>query len=228
MRTVLVALTFSFVQLLPSTSAADRPTSGDMSILSGRTLGNGELSLAGGLGWPGIWAQLTLAPSSTLNVGVRGGVLYGSPVMGFETGVGGVVVVPVRVHLLGEGNVDVALLFEPTLALGEGALAGQTTVFADNFGLAAGGGAGAVAGLQVSDEVTFAFGALLEAWALHVFDGEGVDAAGAAVALAGVEALLSRDTMLFGELRAGGAVRPDRLFATPFVFRLALGISYLL
>src|SRR5687768_6384965 len=83
---------------------ATRPTSGEASFLSGRTLGVGQALMAASLGWPGFWAQLELAPDSGINVGVRGAVVYGSPVMGLVAGAGGELSVPIRVHVFGEGD----------------------------------------------------------------------------------------------------------------------------
>ena len=109
--------------VLAAAPALARPTSGDMSIVSGRTMGVGEEAIAAGLGWPGIWAEYLLAPSSTFNVGFRGTVLYGSPVMGLGSGVGAEATVPLRFHLWGADLLDVALQLEPSAFIGEGALA---------------------------------------------------------------------------------------------------------
>src|SRR4051812_8135844 len=68
---------------------AARPTSGEASMLSGRTLGTGEVMIAGAAGWPWIYAQVELAPTSTFNIGVRAALLYGSPIMALAPGAGG-------------------------------------------------------------------------------------------------------------------------------------------
>lgn len=228
---VALAVATAMVLALASTGhAQDRPTSGDMSILSGRTLGNGETVLAAGLGWPGIWAQVTLAPSSTFNLGVRATVLYGSPVMGLGSGVGGSLSVPMRLHLFGKDTLDLALTLEPGFALGEGALAGQETAFADNFGYAGWADVGALAGMQVSEAVTLTLGVLGEVAYVDVPDNDvdGRHLVGGVLGVLAVEALMSRDTMLFAELRGGWGFANERLFDGHEILRVSLGLAYLL
>ncbi len=231
MRRLLALLSVSVsVSVAPAAARADRPTSGDMSILSGRTLGNGETVLAAALGWPGIWGEVVLAPSSTFNVGIRGSVLYGSPVMGLGHGVGGGLTVPLRLHVFGREALDLAIAVEPGFAAGEGALAGQTGTFANDFGWAAWSDAGALVGMRVSDAVTLTLGLLGEvAWVNVAEDTvDGQQLVGGAVAVLAAEALMSRDTMLFGELRGGWGFAPERLFDGHEILRLSLGIAYLL
>lgn len=209
--------------------ADDRPTSGDMSLLSGRTLGNGETALAAALGWPGLWAQVTLAPSSTLNVGIRGFVLYGSPLMGLGAGVGGGGAVPVRIWVFGEGSVDLSLAIEPAFMVGEGALAGQEGTFADDFGWAGWAEAGALLGMQASSAVTLTLGLLGGGGYVRVADaGDGSHVIGTTTLVLGVEALMSRDTLLFAELRGGWGFAPEALFDGHYIVRVSLGIAYLL
>ena len=87
----------------------DRPTSGVMSLWSGRTLGNGQSAIAAGVGWPGLFVELALAPSSRLNIGGRLQVNYGSPLMGIGDGIGGDLQVPIRFHFYGQDDLDVAV-----------------------------------------------------------------------------------------------------------------------
>ena len=213
-----------------SAQANDRPTSGDMSVLSGRTLGNGETVLAAGLGWPAFWGEIVLAPSSTFNLGIRGSVLIGSPVMGLGSGVGGSASLPARIWLFGKETLDVALAIEPGFAAGEGALAGQEGTFADDFGWAGWADVGALLGMQVSEAVTLTLGLLGEIAYVSVPDDEvnGSHLVGGGVAVLGVEALMSRDTMLFAELRGGWGFAPEDLFDGHQVLRVSLGIAYLL
>lgn len=209
--------------------ADSRPTTGDMSILSGRTLGNGEMVLAAGLGWPGIWGQVVLAPSSTFNLGLRGTVLYGSPLMGLGHGVGGAVTAPMRLHVFGRDTLDVSLAVEPGFALGEGALAGQQESFANDLGLLAWAEGGVLAGLQVSSAVTLTLGLLGELAFVDVPDSaDGRHLVGGAVGVLAAEALMSRDTMLFGEVRGGWGFAAEQLFDGHEIVRLSLGIAYLL
>ncbi len=207
--------------------AQSRPTSDDMSLLTGRTVGNGDVLVAAALGWPGFWAEVLFAPSSRFNLSLRGGVLYGSPLMGLATGVGGEFSVPMRLHLYGARDIDVAASLRPFALFGEGALVGQRGTFADNFGWAAGADAGLRIGLHVSDAVTLGTGALVCVAYLDTPDADG--SGGVAVgfgALAIVEALMSRRTMLFAQLEGGYGLAPGRLFANQAVLSVSLGVAF--
>jgi hypothetical protein len=206
--------------------ADDRPTSGDMSVISGRTLGNGETALAGGVGWPGLWAQATFAPSSTFNLGFRGSVLYGSPFMGFNAGIGGEVAVPVRLWLFGSGSLDVSLFLEPGVVVAEGSLVGQQGAFQNDLGLAGYGTFAALSGAQLSDALTLVLGLGGNVAYVVVPDASGGDLVGAVLAIAGIEALVSRDTLLFLELRGGVGFKPDLLFGGQEAVRGSIGIAY--
>ncbi|MEM9193616.1 MAG: hypothetical protein AAGF12_30860 [Myxococcota bacterium] len=233
----LVALTSSPEGGFCRVARADRPSSSNMSLLSGRTIGNGQTALAAALGWPGIWALVNFAPSSTVNFSIKGTVLYGTPVMGLSTNAGGSVAVPFRVHLFAEGDFDLAAYVEPTGFVGEGGLAGQEGVFKNDLGFGFGGIFGALGGYGISDAVTLAFGLTGEIYYVSVPDADASEVVGAAVAIIGVEALISRDTMLFvegrggvglGGGRPGGSTGPGTLFDGAQVLRLSIGLAYLL
>lgn len=204
-----------------------RPTSGDVSILSGRTVGNGEVVLAGALGWPR--AEVLLAPSSRFNVEIRGAVSYGSPFMGFGTAVGGEISVPMRYLVWAEDHLDLSAYARPLVVLGEGRLVGQTGVFSDDFGWGVGFETGMKLGFQASDAVTLAGGLLgTFAW-VDVSDADGAAGAiGSIQLMAGLEALMSRSTMLFVEAVGGVGFSGDGRFDSRGVVRLSLGIAYLL
>lgn len=222
----------------PPVAEGDRPTSGDASLLSGRTLGNGEVMLAAALGWPGFWAHLELAPSSTVNLGIRATVLYGSPVMGVRVGAGGEVSIPIRIRLWGEGEADLALRLTPRAALGEGLLFGETTTFGGELGWMARIDAEAVVGFHPDPRVTFIFGIGVGGGLSHVPAAASPEGLGRIEATVGVEGLLARDTMLFAEVKAGyGIARAPN--GRPFygaglgdgervVLGLSLGVAYLL
>lgn len=244
MRTFLAAL-FGVLLSLPSSSraqteadgwappveAAARPTSGDASLLSGRTLGNGEVLLAAALGWPGLWAQLELAPSATFNLGIRAGVVYGSPVMGLAIGAGGQLTVPMRIWVWGEHQTDLSIRVAPSILVGEGILAGEAGLFAHELGLAGRLDAGVVFGFQADPRITLLFGADLGGGVSWV-NGANAQPIGVLQGRLGLEGLLARDTMLFAELTAGGGLAPDRagvpLYPDRFALGLSLGIGYLL
>lgn len=209
------------------------PTSGAASMLSGRTLGVDEVMVTAALGWPGLWTEVAFAPSSELNVHVRASVLYGSPVMGLVTGAGGELACPVRLHVFGEGIVDFALRLTPRLALGEGALFGEREGLAAALAFAALFDAHAVFGVRVDSIVTLVAGAGGGAGGSLV-DGSSMGLAWVArfAAELGVEALVSRDTMLFAHVEGGWGLAPERagLLFYPARERLAvaLGMGYLL
>jgi hypothetical protein len=212
---------------------ASRPTSGAASILSGRTLGTGETVIAASLGWPGLWAQVELAPDSNFNIGIRAGVLYGSPVMGLVAGAGGEVQVPFRIHLWGQDDVDLALRIVPEIALGEGRLFGedQSPVLRSRLGISTRLDAGIVFGFRYVD-VTFVAGASGGA-GISWTENSIVRAIGVVYAILGIEALMSRETMLFADIHVGGGFgdgsgRAVAYYPQQEILRIALGIAYLL
>ncbi|MCS6800163.1 MAG: hypothetical protein NZ898_16855 [Myxococcota bacterium] len=226
----LVPLLATLVAYAAQPARADRPTSGDPSVLSGRTLGRGQSVVVGWIGWPTLGAGVHLAPRSTFNVGVRLALAAGSPVAGLATAIGAQLALPLRLHLVGRERLDVALALEPSVVFGEGALAGQRGTFADDSALCAGSFAGLLAGLRASEAATVALGVGAEAYVLHVLDavGPGTDLAGTALVSAGIEVLVARDTLLFAEVRGGLAFAPASLFDGHGIARLALGAAYAL
>ena len=209
-----------------------RPTSGEASFLSGRTLGGGQTLIAAALGWPGFWAHVEIAPESTINIGVRAMVTYGSPVMGLVPGAGGELMVPVRVHLFGEGEIDLALRITPQVAFGEGRLFGEGEgIRANSLGVASRLDVGARIGWRVAERVTLLAG--IDAGpGFSWTDGEQPSVIGVFTGTIGIEALMSLETMLFAELTAGAGVAQGRT-GVPYypqqeVLRLSLGLAYVL
>ncbi len=208
---------------------AGRPTSGDMSIISGRTLGNDQTVLAAGVGWPGIWAGLWLAPSSRFNLGFRGSVLYGSPIMGFSGGVGGELSVPLRLHIFGKGQLDISISLTPSFTIGQGSLVGQEDLYVDHMGYAGRVDGGLIAGAQVSRAVTLTLGAIGSFGYLDTPDRPSAAFFfGTVYGVAGVELLVSRDTMFIVETHGGYGFTSSSLFASNAIGRVWVGIAYLL
>lgn len=229
MRAAAPALAALVLALSASVARADRPTSSDMSITSGRTLGVGELVLAAGLGWPGIWAEAVTAPSSTFNLGFRGTVLYGTPLIGFGGGVGGELSVPMRLHLFGAGQLDLALGVTPAFVIGEASLVGQEGTFANDLGFAARGEVAMLAGAQVSAAVTITLGlGGGVAWTSAPDAGGASDIVGTALAILAIEALMARDTLLFAEAAGGYGFAPEMQYDGRGVMRVSLGMAYLM
>lgn len=224
----------------PPVPESDRPTSGDASLLSGRTLGTGEAMLAAGVGWPGIWAHLELAPSSTMNLGIRASVLYGSPSMGLRVGLGGELSVPIRIRLWGEHDTDLALRVTPRGALGEGAIFGEgpLSTFGGELGWMARIDAEVIVGVHFAPAVTFFAGAGLGGGLSHVPAASNPEGIGRIEATLGIEGLLARDTMLFVEAKLGYGIAREP-FGRPhygnglgdierFVLGVSFGVGYLL
>lgn len=212
-----------------------RPTSGEPSLHSGRTLGTGEIMVAGAIGWPWAWAHLELAPTSTFNIGIRAAVLYGSPLMALQPGAGGELAVPARIHLHGDANIDVAVFVMPALTVGESALVGEAgTVYAGDVGWSSRLEAGGLLGVQLQERLTISLGVGAHVGFVHTPAVGYVDMIGAVFASAGLEVLISRDTMLFGNLQGGAGLAPTRggqvLFQehVPPLVRVSLGAAYLL
>ena len=206
--------------------ADDRPTSDDLSLISGRTVGNGEVVLSAGLGWPGFFAEVLFSPSSRFDLALRGHVDYGA-MLGTETGVGGGVSVPMRLHLYGQGITDLALAVRPFVLFGEGALMGEEGVFADDFGWSVGVEAGVRAGFQVGESTTLTAGAaFLFAWTDVPDATTGGGVLGGAAPVIGIEAAFTRQTLFFIEALAGYAGAPENRFSRQVWMRFALGIGY--
>lgn len=209
--------------------AQSRPTSDEVSILSGRTMGNGEVVLAAAIGWPGFWAQATFAPTSRFNLGVRATVLYGSPLMGFGAGIGGELSVPMRLHVHGHDRLDVSIFARPFGVVGEGVLVGQQMFFADEVGFGIGSELGGLLGYSPRDGLTLTFGVAGLGAYVDVPDSSGAQhAVGAFFAMAGVEINVSRETMLFVDLQGGYGLRPANTFDGAGLLRVAIGAAYLL
>jgi hypothetical protein len=207
--------------------ALPAPSSGEPSAISGRTLGNGQVLLAAGVGWPGFWAEALFSPTRTLDIGVRGDVLYGSPLLGFGTGIGGELSVPLRLHLWANGSNDFSVAARPFVALGDGSLVGEEGIFAGSFGYAIGLELEGLLGAQVSDSVTLTAGCGSSTAYSDVPDNSASGALiGSFYAVAGVEAIFSGTTLLFARVRGGYGFAPSRLFDSHATFRLSFGVAY--
>ena len=228
MRTLVVlAVAFAapFV-LAPTPVRADsRPTSDDVSLFSGRTVESGDVVLAGGIGWPGVFAEALFAPSSRFNLSLRLDVDWGSPLMGLSTALGGELSIPMRIHLYGEDDIDIALALRPFGILGEGAAVGQEGVFADDLGGGVGLELGMRAGFHVSDAVTLAVGPFVQGAFVRTQDA-GSGSTFSFGVLGAVEAVMSRATMLFFAVGGGYGVASDELFERRGIVRLHLGLAY--
>ena len=218
-------------------SAHARPTSGEASLHSGRTLGVGETIVGGGLGWPGIYAIVEHGLTSSFNLGARVSLDYGSPLMALEPGAGAELGGPLRVYLFGEGAVDFAAYLEPVISFGEGAAMGEIgSVYRHDFGWSSRLEFGGLIGIRPQERLTLLFGAGGYVGFTHVPAAGDLSPLGAALAKFGVEGLISRDTMLFflaeggagfADDRGSGARVFDQGLISP-VLRLTFGIAYLL
>ena len=219
-----VALFGVLTMLGASPAAADRPTSDALSLISGRTVGNGEVVISAGLGWPGFFAEVLFSPSSKFDLSLRAHVDYGA-LLGTATGVAGGLSVPMRLHVYGEDDIDIAIAARPFALLGEGAIMGEELTFADDFGYALGLEAGLRVGFHVSEGATITVGAAgLFAWTS--VNGAGGGAVGGGAPLVGIEANFNRQTVFFAEALVGYAGAPENRFGRQMWMRLALGIGY--
>jgi hypothetical protein len=205
----LCAFAFASMASVLPVRAQDRPTSGDMSVSSGRTLGIRTSVLSAGIGWPGLWAQFDTGLSSRFTLGVRVTALYGSSIMGLGTGIGSEVGVPLRLHIYGHEDLDIALTLRPSVVFGQGALVGQLNTFANDFGFGLRAEAGVVLGMRLSQAVTFVLGVNGGPGYGSVPDAGQDRLLGTLRSNIGIEGLMSRDTMLFLLLEGGyGFARP--------------------
>lgn len=210
----------------------DRPTSGDASLLSGRTLGVGNVMIAAMAGWPGAFVQLELAPTSLFNLGIRGGFLWGSPLMGLQVGLGGELAVPMRLRVWGEGQLDLAIVVEPMFAAGPGNVYGESA-FGGAFAYGTRLDAGARIGWEADPHLTVFGGIAAGGGFSEVPDARsGVQPIGAVYATVGGEVLTSRDFMLFLRVDAGYGLAPDRsglaLYGDRVILRLLFGGAFLM
>ncbi len=209
--------------------------------MSGRVAGSSPYSVtesnavdSRAAGWPWAWVQLELAPTSTFNVGIRAAVLYGSSLMALEPGAGGELSLPTRIHLHGDESIDIAVFVIPALTVGEAGIVGEAgSVYAGDLGWSSRLEAGGLFGIHVQERLTVYFGAGGHVGFVHTPAVGYVDMIGALFAKAGIEGLISRDTMLFGELQGGVGIAPTRggqvLFreTAPPLLRVSLGAAYL-
>jgi hypothetical protein len=210
----------------------DRPTSGDASLFSGRTLGVGNVMLAAMAGWPGASAQLELAPTSLFNIGIRGSFLWGSPMMGVVVGLGGELAVPMRLRVWGENQVDLAIVLEPMFAIGPGNAYGEQA-YGNLLGYGSRLDAGARLGWQADPHFTLFVGATAGGGFAEVPRmGSSVQPIGVVYGTIGGEVLTSRDFMLFLRSDLGYGLAPDRMgvpyFQDRFFLRLVFGGAFLL
>jgi hypothetical protein len=251
MRGLALALAFSLVA--PMTAAAqddddaavmasdayappsgDRPTSGDASLLSGRTLGVGNAMIAAMAGWPGAYVQLEYGVTSLFNLGVRAGFLWGGPIMGLSVGLGGELAVPMRLRVWGEGQVDLAIVLEPMFAMGPGVVYGENFAGVSNsFAYGTRFDAGARIGWEIDPHVTLFGGVTAGGGIAEVPDTHNnVQPIGVIYATLGAEILTARDFMLFLRVDGGGGLAPDRsgipYFADRAFLRVVFGGAFLL
>ena len=224
MRVLLLAV--FFLSASSSFAAAQlRPTGDELSVHGGRTQGNGEVVVSGGVGWPGFWVDVTLAPSSRFNVGFRVHVDYGA-VVGTRTGFGGGLSVPLRFLVYADGKVDVSLVLTPFVGLGEGSYVGQGGVFSDDLGVTGSLDFGPRLSSRVSSMTTLNIGAFGTFGLLSTPSADDTRAFGVAALMGSIELVMNRSTMLFAEVRGGYAFVPRELFGGPLYLRGSVGMAY--
>jgi hypothetical protein len=212
--------------------SGDRPTSGDASLLSGRTLGVGNVMIAAMAGWPGGYVQLELAPTSLFNIGIRGGFLWGSPMMGLQVGLGGELAVPMRLRIWGEHQTDLAIVLEPMFAVGPGNLYGEAAL-GGQFAYGTRLDAGARIGWEADPHLTV-FGGITAGGGFSEVPQprSSIQPIGVVYATLGAEVLTSRDFLLFLRLDAGYGLAPDRsglaLYGDRAFLRIVFGGAFLL
>lgn len=190
--------------------------------------------VAGAAGWPGVWGLAMFAPSSEVNLGIRAGVQYGSPIMGFVPGAGGELQIPLRIHLWGENALDFALQITPAILVGQSSLVGDSGAFANDVGWSSRGEIMALFGYRPMNRMTLLFGGGGHLGFLHQPASGSLFFEGAVNATLGIEGLVTRDLMLFALIDAGIGIVPARGAGNPLfppntgIFRIWVGIAYLL
>ncbi len=221
--TLLLVSTFA---LSANAHADDRPTSGEMSLSSGRTLGIGRSMLGAGIGWPGLFAEFDTGITSRFTLGVRGTALYGSPVMGFAMGMGAELAAPMRFHLWGHDRLDLALTLKPAFVAGQGALAGEGGTFDNDASYSGRLEVGSVIGAALTSSTTFILGVSGSGGYATTPDANQSYMTGSIHANVGIEGLMSRDTMLFVLFDGGYGFAPANKFDKHVIVSLYLGLGY--
>jgi hypothetical protein len=214
--------------IAPLTVSADGPSSSSISVVGARTLPSNSQLIAAELGWPGAYAALHMAAGSRLSLAFRGGLNYGSPFMSFAAGLGAQLETQARLHIYGHDNVDLALSLAAGGVVGEGALAGETGTYKDNLAFGAYVDPGLLASFAASRALTLT-GGVFGSFAYVTVPDRNIEPShllgGVGVKLA-VEALLSRDLIMFTQLTAGAGLRESGQFNNHTVLRLSLGAAY--
>jgi hypothetical protein len=208
-----------------SARAQLRPTGDELSVHGGRTQGNGEVVVSGGVGWPGFWVDVALAPTSRFNLGFRAHVDYGA-LVGTRSGFGGGLSVPMRILVYADGKVDVSFVLTPFIGLGEGSYVGQGGIFGDDLGIAGSLDIGPRLSSRVSSMTTLNAGAFGTLGLLSTPSADDTHVFGAAVLMGSIELVMNRSTMLFAEVRVGYAFVPSELFGSPLYLRGSVGMAY--
>ncbi|MBI2895246.1 MAG: hypothetical protein HYY06_16955 [Deltaproteobacteria bacterium] len=89
------------------------------SVFGGELLRSSESTIAAGFGWPGLFVQYDAGVSQRFGIGFRGDLFFGSPVGGFDTGMGFGLSVPMRLQLIRLRRVGIALKLAPRFFVGQ-------------------------------------------------------------------------------------------------------------
>lgn len=212
----------------PLHAKADGPTSSAISVVGARTLPSNTQLIAAELGWPGAFGAFHFTAGSRLSLAIRGGVNYGSPFMSFATGVGGQLEAQGRLHVYGHDNIDVAFSLAVGGVVGEGALFGEVGFFTDNTGYGGYLDPGLLASFAASRTLTLTGGVIGSVGYESVPDRniEPSHLLGSVGVKLAVEALLSRDVLMFAQLTAGLGFAEEGQFENKTLLRLSLGAAY--
>ncbi len=229
----LIAATSASAQELstPTPRAANAEpgtSSADSSVIGANVIASGDVALFAGLGWPGFFGELKVGLTSRADIGFRGSVYYGAPLIGFETSTGGAVSVPIRVALRQEqGGLSALLVMTPFAVIGEATLVGGDVRYGDSLGYAL----GTDLEFRFSGRVrssTLMFGAASTIGWRRVKDAGQHAPFMTAQLMVGAEARMTDETRLFIEVAGGYALLARDYFGASAIAKVALGVVYLL
>lgn len=197
-----------------------------LSVVGGNTLPDGERAVVAGYGWPGLYVGGTFGLGDRFDLGPRGQLLQGSPIMGLPFALGFELSVPMRLRLFTRKITDVALALRPYGMVGRASLVGLESMGKRWFGYAFGGQGGLRVGHRVHEKIELGWGVLGSLDFTAVPHADRTDLVGTVTGMVGIESLLTRATLFFLNVEAGYGFAPEADFDTHLVLRGSIGFSH--
>ncbi len=235
-RMVAVVLLLASVVLAPRPALADEadgeaapePADERLTVVGGATNPEGESAIVAAYGWPGLQIGGVFAPSERFDLGPRGQLLQGSPIMGLPFALGFELSLPMRIRLLTAGRTDLGLALRPYGLVGRASLVGLEESGKKRwFGYAFGGQGGLRVGHRVHEKIVLGWGVLGSIDFVAVPNDDSSDLVGTVTGTIGIESRITRATLFFLSAEAGYGFAPDSFFDTHLVLRGLVGFAHM-